>query len=76
VHADSLSRDLGEQRRRAEYLIDKLNVRGYTFRQFRQRTVWRSIVWNVFDLFVTVRLMLQERWQRMTGAEVPVWSNG
>ena len=76
VHAHGISRDFNEQRRRAEYLVEKLKIRGYTYRQFRQRTVWRSVLWNMFDLVVTAQVKTRERWQRMTGGNVPVWTNG
>jgi glycosyltransferase involved in cell wall biosynthesis len=75
VHGAGISRDIGEQRRRAEYLVNKLQVREYTFRQFKQRSMAKSLVWNAFDTLVTLKLKIQEQFERATGTPVPVRSN-
>jgi len=76
VHDSGISRDLPAQRRRAEYLIEKLKIRGYTFRQFKTRGVAKSLVWNAFDLVMTLQLIAREQWQRRRKAPVPMRSRG
>jgi len=74
VHSCGISHDLAAQRRRAEYLVQKLNIQGYSFRQFKERSFVRSVLWNATDLAITLALNARERIERTLDVEVPVRS--
>jgi GT2 family glycosyltransferase len=74
VHSSGISHDLAAQRRRAEYLVQKLNIQGYTFRQFKERSFVRSVLWNATDLAITLALNARERIERKLDVDVPVRS--
>jgi glycosyltransferase involved in cell wall biosynthesis len=72
VHADGISRDAAVQRQRAEYLVRKRQLHGFTFREFRQRTPMQTLMRNAADLAVTAAMQFGERAMRVYGS-VPVW---
>jgi glycosyltransferase involved in cell wall biosynthesis len=72
VHPDGISRDPLAQRRRAEYLVRKRQLHGFTFREFRKRTAMQTLIRNTADIAMTAAMQLGERAMRGYGG-VPVW---
>jgi GT2 family glycosyltransferase len=72
VHSSGISQDLAAQRRRAEYLVQKLNIQGYSFRQFKDRSFVRCVLWNAADLAITMALKVREQVERRLDIDVPV----
>lgn len=71
VHTEGISRDPSVQRRRAEYLVRKRQLHGFTFREFRERTSIQTVARNAADIVMTAAMDLGERAMRVYGA-VPV----
>jgi GT2 family glycosyltransferase len=76
VHGGGISRDPALQIRRAEYLVGKRRLEGFTFREFKRRHVALSIVRNTLDLAVTAGLHVNEWTGRTFRCPVPLRRGG
>jgi len=72
VHDRGLSRDSALQRRRAEYLVAKRQLTGFTFREFRTRSVALCIARNTADILATAWLRAADQFDSRMSRRVPI----
>jgi GT2 family glycosyltransferase len=76
VHPGGISRDPDVQRRRAEYLVEKRQLKNFTFREFRERSTTQTLGRNLADVAMTGALAVCQWAGRAARRPVPLWTSG